>query len=148
MQFCWIRFARPGNESAPVVAVSGVAKPVHGKQNEMIATLTFQLPECEEALTNAVQAGKWQQLVLDVIHILTQWRDTATPEEHREAYRCAVQIIRDEMRDAGLTVVRAEDLKRTRLECQKRYAKETQAEIKKSPPEDDRPASRRRNSGA
>jgi hypothetical protein len=105
------------------------------KVSRMTASLHFELPEGEEALIQAVQGSNWQQLVADIIDILTHYRDTAKPE-HREAYRTAVLFIRDELKDAGLTVLRAEQLKKLRKERQARHAKELGREIKKSLKED------------
>lgn len=106
-----------------------MTKPTPAVPGGNVAALIFELPEHEEALIQAVQGMKWQQLVVDVINILTHLRDTAPPE-HREAYRQAVLFIRDEMQDAGLTTTPAEALKRQRKERQKRYAKELEKTLK------------------
>lgn len=127
---------RKQNRRLPALIISGVRKSPRKVPSGRTATLTFELPEGEEALTNAVQGMKWQQMVLDVIHILTHWGDTGRPE-HRGAYRDTVRVIRDEMKDAGLTVVSADNLMRFRMEQQKRHAKELDIAIKKSLQEDE-----------
>lgn len=88
------------------------------------AVLSFALPEETEALTNAVEANKWQTAMADVIATLSCWRDITAKDESREAFRSALTIIKEILAEAGLSVISANQLVKLRMRMQKVRSKQ------------------------